>query len=164
MLKAERKRIEAEEKKLFLEANRIRKDKCETVRECKVLVGGTSYRPVEEDEDEGDGGKGKKKRVKSPWPSIVDALKGRLKENECPVEEEKNGKEDAGSEGTIRWTRLCDRRWDDVEGCFEPLGEGREILVEEDTRIIFLYVHPVFPNSFMTEESYSVRHSIYLVM
>lgn len=138
--KAEMKRLEVEEKKAFVEVNRIRKDKCETVKECTVLAGGTSYRVIEEDEEEVEEGKGKKKRGKSLWPAIVTALRVRLKQNECPVVEEKNGKEDAGSEGTIRWTRLCDRRWDDVNGCFEPLGEGREILVEEDTRIIFLYV------------------------
>jgi len=78
----------------------------------------------------------------SVWPEIAAGLSARMGPYSCRVEvgAEQGRKQghDLRSEGAVRWTRVCDRRWDDGRAEFVPLGQGNEVVVEEDSRLIFM--------------------------
>lgn len=65
-------------------------------------------------------------------------------EHSCTVENPQSVAYDFGAEGTMMWTRMVDKKWDDVKKQFLALGRGNEILVEEDTRLVFMLVFLFF--------------------
>lgn len=78
----------------------------------------------------------------SVWGEVAGGLRERMGPYSCGVEvgaeEGKRRGHDLRSEGAVRWTRVCDRRWDDRTTQFVPLGKGNEVVVEEDSRLIFM--------------------------
>lgn len=72
--------------------------------------------------------------------NVAKGLQEKLAEVGCVVETPEMPRQDIGCEGAIRWTRWCDKKWDDGLREFVPLGEGNEIVVEEDTRLVFMCV------------------------
>ncbi|SCV74224.1 BQ2448_6656 [Microbotryum intermedium] len=151
----ERKALEkarlAKEKAALVKANNLRAgDKATTVRELTIHLSGTDFDPLSDTEDEEDeegvgaGGKKKKKakkRKKSEqpqWINITKLLQQRMDPQGCAVECPEMPRRDLGCEGAIRWTRWCDRRWNMEKSIFEPLGEGNEIVVEEDSRLVYI--------------------------
>ncbi|GAA5965950.1 hypothetical protein JCM3765_004128 [Sporobolomyces pararoseus] len=137
------------------EANSLKtKDKTVTAAELTVHISGTAFKSVLEDDDddeeesdiEGVGGKGKRKKKKkkdkpSPWLEITEKLEERMRNYNCAVERPELPRRDIGCEGSIRWTRVCTTKWDDERSMFLPLPDGQPIVVEEDTRLIFLTAH-----------------------
>jgi hypothetical protein len=84
--------------------------------------------------------KGKGKKKPSPWLEISKDLRERLKLYDCDVECPEQPRKDVGCEGALRWTRVCDRMWVEGKKMFLPLAGREKIVVEEDTRLIFLCV------------------------
>lgn len=72
------------------------------------------------------------------WIEIGEKLSDELETFGCDVELPESPWQDLGCEGALRWTRLCDKKWNDEKREFDPLGEGCEIVVEEDTRVVFM--------------------------
>ncbi|SGY47890.1 BQ5605_C001g00587 [Microbotryum silenes-dioicae] len=150
----ERKAVEkarlAKEKAALVKANNLRAgDKATTVMELTIHLSGTDFDQFsdtedEEEEDGGEGGKKKKKAKKGKkseqpqWMNITKLLQTRMNPQGCVVEAPETPRRDIGCEGTIRWTRWCDRRWNMEKNIFEPLGEGNELVVEEDSRLIYI--------------------------
>lgn len=54
---------------------------------------------------------------------------------------------DMNSEGVVRWTRKCDKRWDSANRCFVCLPEGESIQAEEENRLVFMCVDFFLPLS-----------------
>lgn len=129
-------------------ANNLRRDRKVTVGEMIVHVSGTAFDLTEEEgEDENSKGKGKAKKGKgkpSVWIKITDLLKLRMEAYEnrpefvIEREREKGRKEETGCEGVVGWTRMCDRKWDGGRRVFVPLEGEERLLVEEDTKIVFV--------------------------
>jgi len=121
------------------------KDKNATAKELTIHISGTAFKnSLEEEEEEGEGnvtgkGKGRKKKEKpSPWLEITEKLEERMSTIDCAVERPEIPRRDLGCEGSIRWTRVCTTKWDEQRNMFLPLPDGQRIIVEEDTRLIFL--------------------------
>ncbi|GAA5924261.1 hypothetical protein JCM10213_004534 [Rhodosporidiobolus nylandii] len=141
------KKQETADRMRLREANTLRAgDKKVSTAELTVHISGTAF-CASDDEDSDDlygppaggrkkGGKGKKKA--SPWVEISEGLRERLKLYDCDVECPEVPRRDLGCEGTMRWTRVCDRMWSEERRMFLPLADGERIVVEEDTRLIFL--------------------------
>ncbi|GAA6063727.1 hypothetical protein JCM10212_001628 [Sporobolomyces blumeae] len=139
------------------EANTLRtKDKKLTAAEMTIHVSGRAFASSDgpasdESGGEDDGGpsiggarqRGKKKQKKapSPWLEITSLLQERMQLYNCDVECPESPRRDVGSEGAIRWTRTCDRKWDEERNMYVPLANGETIVVEEDTRLVFLTAH-----------------------
>ncbi|GAA5858327.1 hypothetical protein JCM1840_001150 [Sporobolomyces johnsonii] len=149
--KAALKQRETADRLKLREANTLKtKDKRLTAAELTVHISGTAFAPPATDddsdgaEDGGAGGAGrkkgrpKKKDKTSPWLEIARKLKERLGQYCCEVECPEVPRRDVGCEGAIRWTRVCDRIWDDGKSMYLPLKDGERIVVEEDSRLIFL--------------------------
>ncbi|SCZ98871.1 BZ3500_MvSof-1268-A1-R1_Chr3-1g05676 [Microbotryum saponariae] len=150
----ERKAVEkarlAKEKAALVKANNLRAgDKATTVMELTIHLSGSDFDQLsdtedEEEEDGGEGGKKKKKAKKGKkseqpqWMNIAKLLQTRMDPQGCVVESPETPRRDIGCEGAIRWTRWCDRRWNMEKSIFEPLGEGNELVVEEDSRLIYI--------------------------
>ncbi|GAA5858470.1 hypothetical protein JCM8547_007321 [Rhodosporidiobolus lusitaniae] len=144
---------ETAERMRLREANTLRAgDKKVSTAELTVHISGKAFAGSdEEDSDDSDGmyavpsaakkkGKGKKKKP-SAWLEISEGLKERLKLYTCDVELPEVPRRDVACEGALRWTRLCDRKWDEGRKMFLPLADGEKIVVEEDSRLIFLTAH-----------------------
>lgn len=149
--KEDEKQRLAAEKLARKDANKIRTtSKTSTVGELTVHISGSVYDDEiasdTEDESERVPAAVKKKRMTAKrklaqnWIQIVKELAPKLQEHNCAVEAPEEPRRDVLSEGAVRWTRVCDRKWNDERREFEPLGAGNEIVVEEDTRLIFMYV------------------------
>jgi hypothetical protein len=148
------KKLETADRMRLREANTLRAgDKKVTTAELTVHISGTAFASPDdessgEDSDDlyGDGGrkkKGKTARKKSkpsPWLEITRDVQERLKQYDCNVECPEVPRQDLGCEGAVRWTRLCDRMWSEERRMYVPLKDKERIVVEEDSRLIFLYV------------------------
>ncbi|GAA5952985.1 hypothetical protein JCM21900_001537 [Sporobolomyces salmonicolor] len=151
--KAALKQQETADRLKLREANTLKtKDKKLTAAELTVHISGSAFAPPADGESDGaeDGGAGgaarkkgrdKKKDKTSPWLEIARKLKERLGQYCCEVECPEVPRRDMGCEGAIRWTRVCDRVWDDGKSMYLPLRDGERIVVEEDSRLIFLTAH-----------------------
>ncbi|GAA6005365.1 hypothetical protein JCM11491_002674 [Sporobolomyces phaffii] len=148
--KAALKRQETADRAKLREANALRtKDKTATAAELTIHISGTAFKALEydgsdtESEDGGAGsrtgrGKRKKKEKPSPWLEITQQLSEKMDAHKCAVERPEYPRRDIGCEGAIRWTRVCTTKWDDQRNLFLPLPDGQPIIVEEDSRLIFL--------------------------
>ena len=127
------------------------KDKHSTVAELTVHISGTAFRGPDSASDTDSDGEAlyesaadRKRRKKakqkkaSAWVEVARLLKERLAEHGCEVEAPELPRKDIGCEGAMRWTRECNKKWDDDRREFIPLGEGNEIIVEEDSRLVFM--------------------------
>lgn len=86
--------------------------------------------------------KGKGRAKKSPWLSIAEEVKEAIVTAGGKVEfASGEDKDNLGSLGAVKWTRVCDKRWNMETERFDPLMPGKEITVEEDSRLIFMLVH-----------------------
>ncbi|CDR38351.1 hypothetical protein NBRC10512_004035 [Rhodotorula toruloides] len=146
------KKLETADRMRLREANTLRAgDKKVTTAELTVHISGTAFANPDddsssEDSDDlyGDGGrkkKGKTARQKSkpsPWLEITRDVQERLKQYDCDVECPESPRQDLGCEGAVRWTRLCDRMWSEERRMYVPLKDKERIVVEEDSRLIFL--------------------------
>lgn len=132
------KEREAEEKNLLRKVNLLRNDKAETIKELTLHLAGTGLRePAEDDSTSGRNGRAKKKP--SAWREIVAKLEKKMEDCECGFAISDDVAQDV-AEGSLRWTRLCDRRWEQSRNEYVPLGPGNDITVEEDTRLVFMCV------------------------
>lgn len=142
------------------EANTLRAgDKKASTAELTVHVSGRAFLPPDDDEDGEVSGAGagagagrkrprKKASKPSPWLEITREVRERLKPYACDVEAPEEGDGAAPARGTdlddvegeVRWTRVCDRMWSDERRMFVPLRDGETIVVEEDSRLVFLSV------------------------
>ncbi|BGP01256.1 ERCC4 domain containing protein [Rhodotorula toruloides] len=146
------KKLETADRMRLREANTLRAgDKKVTTAELTVHISGTAFASPDadssdEDSDDlyGDGGhkkKGKTARKKSkpsPWLEVTRDVQERLKQYDCDVESPEAPRQDLGCEGAVRWTRLCDRMWSEERRMYVPLKDKERIVVEEDSRLIFL--------------------------
>ncbi|GAA5869905.1 hypothetical protein JCM16303_001837 [Sporobolomyces ruberrimus] len=144
--KAELQKQEAAARVKLRGANTLKtKSKTATAAELTIHVSGTAFDSLDGDSDDvatGKGrGKNKKKRKPSPWLEITEKLAERLKSFHCDVERPENPRRDVGCEGAIRWTRVCTTKWDDGRAMYLPLPEAEPIIIEEDTRLVFLTAH-----------------------
>lgn len=136
--KSTAKEREAEEKKLRRNVNTLRNDKALTIKELTMHVAGIGLRePVDDEPTTGKNGRAKRKP--SVWKAIIEGLHVKMVECEGGFEVTDDVAQDV-AEGSIKWTRVCDRRWDDNRKEFIPLGAGNEITVEEATRLVFMCV------------------------
>lgn len=137
------------------DANKLRAgDKASTVSELTMHVSGSAYSALDdeqpqtetEDEDEEEEitpamrrkrAAARRKRAKT-WTDIVEQVQKNLEEWKGVVEAPEEPRQDVHCEGAVRWTRWCDRKWDDQTRRFIPLGAGNEIVLEEDTRLVFM--------------------------
>lgn len=120
-------------------------------------LSGTAFRAAgvgaEGDVAENGGGAGRKgknarKATKSsPWLDIARDVAARLQNYACAVEYPDHQAEGPRGvaigeqcEGAVRWTRACDRKWSEERRMYLPLEDGERLVVEEDSRLIFLYV------------------------
>lgn len=140
--KAAAKASEAAYAKAHRSANTLQSDRKKTVAELTCHLDGLGLVPP----SEGGGGgafslpprRGARAK-ESVWPEVARGLGERLGPYSCEVVVGgKGGVYDLRSEGAVRWTRVCDRRWDDATAQFVPLGRGNEVTVEEDSRLIFM--------------------------
>ncbi|BGP23283.1 hypothetical protein JCM10295v2_002177 [Rhodotorula toruloides] len=150
--KAALKKLETADRMRLREANTVRAgDKKVTTAELTVHISGTAFASPDDessgdDSDDlcGDGGrreKGKTARKKSnpsPWLEITRDVRERLKQYDCDVECPEIPRQDLGCQGAVRWTRLCDRMWSEERRMYVPLKDKERIVVEEDSRLIFL--------------------------
>lgn len=159
--KEEAKKAEAAAKVARAKANNLKSgDKHATVAELTVHLSGTAFRSedsggdTDSDEDsdamyETPAERKRRKKAKqkkaSSWVEIGGLLRERMSEHGCQVETPEVPRQDVGCEGAMRWTRWCDKKWNDERREFEPLGAGSEIVVEEDSRLVFMCVVSRFP-------------------
>ncbi|GAA5979522.1 hypothetical protein JCM11641_005421 [Rhodosporidiobolus odoratus] len=141
------KKQETAERVRLREANTLRAgDKKVSTAEMTVHISGTAFDPSDEEGSDDDdmygpsarNSKKKGKKKASPWVEISSELRERLKLYDCDVECPEVPKSRLGCEGTLRWTRVCDRMWHEETRMFLPLEGGERIVAEEDTRLIFL--------------------------
>ncbi|KAK4058425.1 hypothetical protein OIO90_000583 [Microbotryomycetes sp. JL221] len=141
------------DKQARLDANKLRVgDKAATVTELDIHMTGPAFGanleqglhwPGDDDElfesaaDRQKVVKARKKAV-TAWKEIGMLLEARMLDQGCRVTMTAAQAHVLPSESTLTWTRLCDRKWNNDISQFEPLGVGNEILVEEDTRIVFM--------------------------
>lgn len=120
--------------------NTLKLDRKETISEITVHVDGTSFAIGDENESTA---KGKGRQKKSAWLGIAEEVKEAIQTAGGKVEfasgEEKHNLD---SVGAVRWTRVCNKRWNMETERFDPLLPGKEITVEEDSRLIFMLVFP----------------------
>ncbi|GAA5891312.1 hypothetical protein JCM6882_004653 [Rhodosporidiobolus microsporus] len=146
------KKLETADRMRLREANTLRAgDKKVSTAELTVHISGTAFSSSFAAEDDTAAassartkGKGKSKDKPSPWVEISSALSERLRLYDCDVvcpEVVLDSARDLGSEGALRWTRVCDRMWSEERRMFLPLGDGEKIVVEEDSRLVFLTAH-----------------------
>lgn len=127
--------------------NVLQHDRKKTVAEISLHLSGTAF-AADMDLDV-LGQQRRAREEKSTWLDIAQEIKSRMEPFDCHVEIPKQSKEEL-CEGMVRWTRMCDRRWDEANRCFVPLGEGNHILAEEDSRLVFMLVFlPFLPFSFV---------------
>ncbi|GAA5821202.1 hypothetical protein JCM11251_004511 [Rhodosporidiobolus azoricus] len=137
------KKLETADRMRLREANTLRAGNKEvSTAELTVHISGTAFSSSFAAEDEGapSRSKGKGKDKPSPWIEISADLRERLKLYDCDVvcPEVLDPDRDLGCEGALRWTRVCDRMWSEERRMFLPLADGERIVVEEDSRLIFL--------------------------
>lgn len=149
------KRLETADRVKLREANTLRAgDKKVSTAELTMHISGTAFHSPEaaEDADAADDAGGGKKRGKrtaatkpSPWLDISREIQTRLKVYDCDVECPPASSNAASSssaldccEGAVRWTRVCDRMWSEERKMYVPLVGDERIVVEEDSRLIFL--------------------------
>ncbi|KAK4051800.1 tRNA dimethylallyltransferase, mitochondrial [Microbotryomycetes sp. JL201] len=140
------------DKRVMLEANKLRVgDNDATTGELVVHLSGLAFRGPKDSEDEWDDDddlfdsasarvrilKAKRKAALT-WVEIGKLLEQRLGPLGCLVHVPTEERQDLGCEGALLWTRKCDRKWDDASSQFLPLGPDKEIVVQEDTRVIFM--------------------------
>ncbi|GAA5932463.1 uncharacterized protein JCM15063_001232 [Sporobolomyces koalae] len=146
--KRELKKQETQERIKLREANALRtKDKSLTAAELTVHFSGKAFDSLLESgsgTEADDNTRRNKKRKKgkketpSPWLEISQEIEERMKFHNCRVERPESTRQDVGSEGAIRWTRICKTKWDDERNMFLPLPDGKTIIVEEDSRLVLL--------------------------
>ena len=155
------KKLETADRVRLREANTLRAgDKKASTAELTMHVSGRAFVTDsldDADEPAGAGASRKRPRKKaaakgSPWLDIVRDVRERLSAYACDVEEpgraassaaaveEEDVLGDLDVEGAVRWTRVCDRVWSDERRMFVPLRDGEHIVVEEDSRLVFLCV------------------------
>ncbi|GAA5921604.1 hypothetical protein JCM3775_003126 [Rhodotorula graminis] len=155
------KKLETADRVRLREANTLRAgDKKASTAELTMHVSGRAFLLGDEGGDDvdepaaaGAGASRKRPRKKagavkgSPWLDIVRDVRERLAAYACDVEEpgraaaareEEDVLGDLEVEGAVRWTRVCDRMWSDERRMFVPLRDGEHIVVEEDSRLVFL--------------------------
>ncbi|GAA6000387.1 hypothetical protein JCM10207_007991 [Rhodosporidiobolus poonsookiae] len=155
--KAALKKQETAERMRLREANTLRTgDKKASTAELTVHISGTAFAALDDEDGGGESddsneemyaprtskntgkGKNKGKDKPSPWLEICASLRERLKLYDCDVECPEVPRRDLGCEGTVRWTRVCDRKWSEERKMYLPLPDGERIVVEEDSRLVFL--------------------------
>lgn len=137
-----------QDKLAIAKANILRTGDKSTIAEVTVHVSGSAYRgddePTTSDDDDDDlyatapKKKRKTKKKASKWVEICYVIGLELAQEACEVEAPEKPRQDLGCEGAIRWTRLCDKKWDDDQKMFLPLAGFDEVIVEEDSRLIFM--------------------------
>ncbi|GAA5866623.1 hypothetical protein JCM3774_004035 [Rhodotorula dairenensis] len=148
------KRLETADRIKLREANTLRAgDKKVSTAELTMHITGTAFRPHDgEGSDVADAGGGKKNGHKkvtkksSPWLEISHEVQKRLQAYDCDVVVESGPEGPRGGgdgpgvdcEGAVRWTRVCDRMWSEDRKMYVPLVGNERIIVEEDSRLIFL--------------------------
>lgn len=147
-----------EYKKLLRSVNVLKRRRVDTLGEITVRCSGKAFDSLDDDVD-GAGAAGKstttkKKSTKpSPWLAITSSLSERLEILSTTEANKDSGEyicrtllpelprlDVLDCEGVIRWTRVCSKKWNGMKGLFEPLENGKEILVEEDSRLVFVLV------------------------
>ncbi|TKA57454.1 hypothetical protein B0A53_00683 [Rhodotorula sp. CCFEE 5036] len=142
------KRLETADRVKLREANTLRAgDKKVSTAELTMHISGTAFHPPDqaaEDADVADEAGAGKKRGKrtaatkpSPWLEISREIQTRLKVYDCDVECSP-APSALDCEGAVRWTRVCDRMWSEERKMYIPLVGDERIVVEEDSRLIFL--------------------------
>lgn len=142
------KRLETADRVKLREANTLRAgDKKVSTAELTMHISGTAFHPPDqaaEDADVADEAGAGKKRGKrtaatkpSPWLEISREIQTRLKVYDCDVECSP-APSALDCEGAVRWTRVCDRMWSEERRMYIPLVGDERIVVEEDSRLIFL--------------------------
>ncbi|GAA5855943.1 hypothetical protein JCM9279_005557 [Rhodotorula babjevae] len=150
------KKLETADRVRLREANTLRAgDKKASTAELTMHVSGRAFLADDEVDDPADAAASRKRPRKkaaakgSPWLDIVRDVRERLAAYACDVEEpgrataaaageEEDVLGDLDVEGAVRWTRVCDRVWSDERRMFVPLRDGEHIVVEEDSRLVFL--------------------------
>lgn len=143
-----------EYKKLLRSVNVLKRRRVDTLGEITVRCSGKAFDFLnqQEEEETGTTSKSKKKSNKpSPWLAITTSLSGRLEILSTTEANKESGEyvcrtllpekprlDVLDCEGVIRWTRVCTKKWNVQKGIFEPLASGKEILVEEDSRLVFM--------------------------
>ncbi|GJN87246.1 hypothetical protein Rhopal_000191-T1 [Rhodotorula paludigena] len=148
------KKLETADRVRLREANTLRAgDKKVSTAELTVHLSGRAFSAAlaaGEPEVDDVAAVGKKRaRQKapksSPWLEISRELVERLKLYRCDVECPEPVRSGSGAvldvEGAVRWTRVCDRAWSEERRMFLPLQESERVVVEEDSRLIFLTAH-----------------------
>lgn len=122
-------------KKRFQDANNLQGNRKETVIEVTVHVAGTAFRPPAEDDI---ASKRKPAKKEASWVAITEGLEDRLAAYGSRMMFDGLGY-DYGCFGSVRWTRKCDKKWDDAAAKYLPI-DGPPIIVEEDARLLFMCV------------------------
>ncbi|POY72591.1 crossover junction endonuclease EME1 [Rhodotorula taiwanensis] len=150
MTKTELKRLETADRMKLREANTLRAgDKKVTTAELTMHISGTAFRAanddIEQDGLDDDTGRKRSKAPRkatksSPWLEISRDVEKRLKEYACNIEapDSSSAANVLECEGAVRWTRICDRMWSEDRKMYIPLVGDERIVVEEDSRLIFL--------------------------
>lgn len=150
MTKTELKRLETADRMKLREANTLRAgDKKVSTAELTMHISGTAFRAasddIEQDGLEDDTGRKRSKAPRkatksSPWLEISRDVEKRLKEYACNIEapDSSSAANVLECEGAVRWTRICDRMWSEDRKMYIPLVGDERIVVEEDSRLIFL--------------------------
>ncbi|GAA5976601.1 hypothetical protein JCM10908_005562 [Rhodotorula pacifica] len=143
------KKLETADRVKLREANTLRAgDKKVSTAELTMHISGKAFRQHAESDDEAEEEAGRKKRgggkasarKPSPWLEISREVQKRLKEYNCDVEcpDVATTARALDCEGAVRWTRVCDRMWSEERKMYIPLVGDERIVVEEDSRLIFL--------------------------
>lgn len=146
---AKKAREEAEKaaKKQLKAVNTLKRDRTMTVRELTAHLSGKAFDDAGPEDDQPPappGRKGAKKKAVSPWLAISRLFRERMLDEDnlgCDVQLPDRPRRDLMSEGAMRWTRVCDRQWNDELKRFVPLPHGKQLVVEEDVRLIFMSAH-----------------------
>lgn len=112
-------------------------DRSDTIKELTIHFAGTA---VPRDDIQPSPRKGKGRAKKSPWIGMITAAQSALEVLEGGVVVGGNYRKDFGVEGSMRWTRTCNKQWNGETERFEPLVGGGSIVVSEDSTLIFMYV------------------------
>ncbi|BGP38448.1 hypothetical protein JCM10450v2_002394 [Rhodotorula kratochvilovae] len=148
--KTAQKKLETADRMRLRAANTLRAgDKHASTAELTMHISGRAFdappQSDSEDEDVAAGAGRKRPRKKapkpSPWVEISREVRERLRLYACDVEcpeVPRQGVRALDAEGAVRWTRVCDRVWSEERRMFLPLQDGEKIVVEEDSRLVFL--------------------------
>ncbi|GAA6049782.1 hypothetical protein JCM3770_002158 [Rhodotorula araucariae] len=151
--KTAQKKLETADRVRLRAANTLRAgDKHASTAELTMHISGRAFAAPallsDSDDDEASGAGRKRARKRAPakpsaWVAISREVRERLRLYACDVECPEVPRAGVCAledvvEGAVRWTRVCDRVWSEERRMFLPLQDGEQIVVEEDSRLVFL--------------------------